>query len=340
MVLGQQFGDLDGVGRRPFSQVVADAPEREAVRVGEVFPDAADEDKVAAGAGAGHRVAALYFFVHDFDAGERREEFLCLFDRDRAFGFDEDRFAVAVGDRDAHARRADHDRLVTENLASLVDHLHLFAGVALFLEAADLRDGVERDRRLERLLFVGGLIESRSCRAVEIVRSGETRAADCLVGADDHAADSGCVVERLQRESHLCRRAVRAGDDPLRVERVLRVDLRNDQRHVVVHTEVARLIDHLATGGDRVRQVFSGNFVWRAGNDEIDTLERGGFQQFNRVVLTFELDRRPSTASRCQEPIRLREHRPLFQQLQHDATDRARRPYHRHRSEHDFTSFY
>ena len=159
MVLGQQFGDLDGVGRRPFSQVVADAPEREAVRVGEVFPDAADEDKVAAGAGAGHRVAALYFFVHDFDAGERREEFLCLFDRDRAFGFDEDRFAVAVGDRDAHARRADHDRLVTENLASLVDHLHLFAGVALFLEAADLRDGVERDRRLERLLFVGGLIE-------------------------------------------------------------------------------------------------------------------------------------------------------------------------------------
>ena len=53
MVLGQQFGDLDGVGRRPFSQVVADAPEREAVRVGEVFPDAADEDKVAAGAGAG-----------------------------------------------------------------------------------------------------------------------------------------------------------------------------------------------------------------------------------------------------------------------------------------------
>ena len=65
---------------------------------------------------------------------------------DRPLGLDQDRLAVAVEDRDPHAGRADVDRVVPHDLAGLVDHLHLFLGVAVGQEVVDLGDAVERDR--------------------------------------------------------------------------------------------------------------------------------------------------------------------------------------------------
>src|SRR5258708_6187895 len=56
---GEEFGDLDGVGGRPFPQIVAHAPEAEAVRMRHVAADPADENFVPPGAVRGHGVAAL-----------------------------------------------------------------------------------------------------------------------------------------------------------------------------------------------------------------------------------------------------------------------------------------
>ena len=76
---------------------------------------------------------------------------------------------------------------------------------------------------------------------------------DRLVGADDHAAHPGGVVQRLERDDHLDRRAVGVGDDPLVLEDVVRVDLGDDQRHLGLHPEGARVVDDDRTGRGRDR---------------------------------------------------------------------------------------
>ena len=47
LLCDQQLGDLHGIGRGPFAQIVADAPEGQAVRTRQVFANPADEDFVA-----------------------------------------------------------------------------------------------------------------------------------------------------------------------------------------------------------------------------------------------------------------------------------------------------
>ena len=103
----EQFGDLHRVRRRAFAEVVADAPERQAVVAREVFADAADEDGVVAVAVARLGVLAVRQVVDDFDAGEVGEQLAGFFDRNLALGFDEDAFAVAIRNRHANAGGAD-----------------------------------------------------------------------------------------------------------------------------------------------------------------------------------------------------------------------------------------
>ena len=96
------------------------------------------------------------------------------------------------------------------------------------------------------------------------------------------------VVQRLQRLDHLRRRAVRAGDDALVLADVLRVDLGDDQRHLRVHAPVAALVDHHATAPDRLGDEVAGDVVGRAGDGQIDAVERLGPEFLDRVLPTGE----------------------------------------------------
>ena len=69
-----------------------------------------------------------------------------LRDRELPFRLDQNALAVAIVDRHAHARRADLNRVVADDLPRLVDHLHFFGGVALLFVRADLRNQIEGDR--------------------------------------------------------------------------------------------------------------------------------------------------------------------------------------------------
>ena len=53
----------------------------------------------------------------------------------------------------------------------------------------------------------------------ELVNALLAGAGDRLVGADDHAAHPGRVVQGLERDDHLDGRTVGVGDDPLVLER-------------------------------------------------------------------------------------------------------------------------
>jgi hypothetical protein len=158
---------------------------------------AANERVVAARTLRGERVDSIRQVVENSQAGECGKQAAGLFRSHGAFRLDRDALAVAIGHGNAHARGADLDRFVAQNLARLVDHLHLFARVAVFLEAADLRDGIEGDRMRERLVLVGVAIERGLGPLEQIGVSLQAGTADGLIGADDDPADAGRVVERL-----------------------------------------------------------------------------------------------------------------------------------------------
>ena len=88
-----------------------------------------------------------------------------------------------------------------------------------------------------------GLVEQLVDRALAGARHG-------LVGGDHQPLDPGLVVQRLERDDHLHRRAVRVGDDPVVACERLGVDLADDERHVVV----MRQREELSTRSRRPRQ--------------------------------------------------------------------------------------
>ncbi len=66
---------------------------------------------------------------------------------------------MTVRHGNSNAGRANLDRLIAEDLSGLIDHFQLFAGIALILEAADLRNRVERNRMLERFVLVVAAVQ-------------------------------------------------------------------------------------------------------------------------------------------------------------------------------------
>ena len=68
-LLGQQLGDLDGVGGGTLADLVAAAPQAQAVGIGQVGTDAADVDDILAGGVQGHGVLLGIQVIHQLDAG-------------------------------------------------------------------------------------------------------------------------------------------------------------------------------------------------------------------------------------------------------------------------------
>jgi hypothetical protein len=104
-----------------------------------------------------------------------------------------------------------------------------------------------------------------------------------LVGTHDDATDAAYVVERLHGDDHLRGRAVGAGDDAFVIANRVRVDLRNDQRHVGIHPPVPAFVDDDATALDGPGSEIAGDLVGRAADGEIHAVERFGFELFDRV---------------------------------------------------------
>ncbi len=128
-----------------------------------------------------------------------------------------DGLGVAVDDGHAHARGAHADRGVAEDLARLVDQLALLVGVVVAgREAAGVGERVEGDlvgigpRRLDL-----PLVQQRVGLVEQLVHRLLARAGDGLVGGDHQSLDAGRIVDRLEGDDHLHRRAVGVGDDPL-----------------------------------------------------------------------------------------------------------------------------
>ena len=165
--------------------------------------------------------------------------------------------------------------MIAEDLAGLVDQLALLVGVVVAVrEAARLGKRVEGD-----LVWVDGrhrllAVEHRARLAEQLVDRGLAGAGDRLVGRDHEALDPRLVVEWLQGDDHLHRRAVRVGDDPaVPLDRV-GVDLGDDQRHVVVHAEMAGVVDDDGARLDQLRRPLGADRSARRGEDDVEALDR------------------------------------------------------------------
>jgi len=95
---------------------------------------------------------------------------------------------------------------------------------------------------LDRRLLAGTQFGILSHQFVHGCRTGAARR---LIGRNADAADMRQVLDSLQRNDHLNRRAVRVGNDPARrIDSVFRIHFGHDQRNVRVHAKRARIVDH------------------------------------------------------------------------------------------------
>ena len=88
------------------------------------------------------------------------------------------------------------------------------------------------------------------------------RAGDRLVCRYHHPLYHRSIVERFERDDHLRGRAIRVGDDHLRLVAVDRIGVHfgHHQRHIGVHPEQRGIVDHHAALTGRARSVDLGHF--------------------------------------------------------------------------------
>ena len=274
MFLDEDFGDLDGIERRPFAEIVGDDPHVEAMWDGGVAADAADIDRIFAGRfGRGH-IALVGAVVDDRDAGRLAQHCARPLLAEGPFEFDIDRLPMADENGDAHASRG-HCDVGVEDLSRLGRHLPFFLGRAVVHEDVAMRDHVEGDLFGEMLGFERIVDVDRAGLVEQFVHRGAAGSRHRLIRRDDDALYAGDVVQRLQRDDHLDGRAVRIGDDAaLRVlcDR-LGIYLRHDQRHVRLHAEARGVVDDYCASLRRTRREDVGHLGAGRGKDDVDAAE-------------------------------------------------------------------
>ena len=224
-----------------------------------------------------------------------------LVDRELLLGLDQDALAVAVAHRSTDAGRADTDRVVAEDFLGLVDHLHLFRGIAGVLLGTDLWNQIERNRMSKSRRSEVGSVE-RCARAVDqLALAGNACTAGRLVGANHHPTYARCLVQWLHGQNHLRRAAVGASDYALVFTSCFGIDLGDHERDFGVHAPVARLVNNNAAGlfgpGDKIL----GHGVGRAANCQVDTVEDLWREFLDRVGLATEFDCAASRSGRSEE---------------------------------------
>src|SRR5690554_3759227 len=148
----EELCDLHCIERRALAQIVADAPQVEAVLDRRILPDTADERSVIAGALHRGHVPAVLALVDEHDPRRLTQNFLRFLGGDLALELDVHRLGVTDEYRDTYASRSDLD-LRVEDLLGLDDHLPFFLRRSVVEKAVDVRNHVERNLLGELLVL-------------------------------------------------------------------------------------------------------------------------------------------------------------------------------------------
>ena len=139
------------------------------------------------------------------------------------------------------------------------------------------------------------------------------------------------LVQRSERHQRDDGRAVRVRDDVARmVFRGFRIDFRHDQRHVRIHPEGGRIVDHHRAGGSGGGAEFLGNPAARAEERDVHVVKRIMREFLDDDFLAAEFHLFPGGTRRSQK-LQLAERKiPLFKAKEHFHADGTRRANNRH----------
>ena len=316
-LLHQQLRDLDAVGGGALADLVAAAPQAQAVGVGQVGTDTAHEHDVLSGGIQGHGVLLILQVIHQLHAGGLGQHLPGFLHGNAAVEAQLDGNGVASHDRHTDAGAGNVQLRQVHDLPALVLHLHFLAGVALELLAADLGDQVVGDLVGEGLdIHVLTLLQGLDL-VFQLRHTGNAGAGNGLVGGGDHALDGGDGIEGIDGGDGDDGGAVGIADDALVVLHILGVDLGNDQGHVGVQTESGGVIHKNRAGLDDGGGKLLGDVVLGGTQDDIHALE-GGIAGFpDGHILTPELQGLTGGPGRGQGDQLTHGEIPLFQNSHH-----------------------
>ena len=211
------------------------------------------------------------------------------------------RHGVSDVHRHSHAGHGREQLVGVEDLPALVEHLPLLRRVPQLAEGARLRDHVAGDGPVpdlagcDRTVDGAGAAEDVGAAVtlgplrVELVQTDLARPRHRLVRRYDQPVDARRGVQRCERSDGDHRRAVRARRDALRHPlQVTGIDLGHDERHVRIHAERGRVVDHLRARGRRHRRPLGGDGIVDVDDDEFQPVEAVRAQGLARHLATRE----------------------------------------------------
>src|SRR5580765_3238465 len=102
--------------------------------------------------------------------------------------------------------------------------------------------------------------------------------------------DTENLMQRIECHEHYGCCAIWIGDHSAMELNVVRVDLRNDKRHMRIHSECRRLVDRNGICLARDRHMTAGHVAAGTEESDVDFFERSGVKFFDRDRVTAELN--------------------------------------------------
>ena len=104
---------------------------------------------------------------------------------------------MAMNDRDADGRGRYSNGRIFHDLLGLIDHFHLFFGVAVLQENVDLRQAVKGNLVWVNLFLNLLRIQDGAGLTQKLIDGFEAGAGNRLIGGNDDPFDAGCVMNGL-----------------------------------------------------------------------------------------------------------------------------------------------
>ena len=254
-----------------------------------------------------------------------------LFGRHLALGLDVAGHRVADERRHPNGRVGDAHVRIVQHLVRFVDHLPLFARVAVPLEHVDEGNEIARDLVLEDR--GRGYREAR-CHIhglpLELEHAADGPPRRRLVGRRDQPGDPGQVVDRFQDHDRANRGAIRIGDDARVPLDVLGIDLGDNQGHFRVETEGPAVVDGDCALAHGFRHQIHADIVIGGEQGDVHAFE-GRFCRLDRQQRPVaEADRRANEILLLQDPQFTDGETVLFEDLDHRGPHETERACHCH----------
>ena len=281
-----------------------------------------DEHRVAPRRGERHREEAQGGIIHHLEPGKLPPALAGAIRPQRTVEHGAHGRTVPDTHWNAHGGARDLQFGQAQDLACLPDHLHLLPRPPIVFESIDLRhDVVGRGGRRAR--SGGGTIETRTGLSLEHCERLRAGTRNGLIRRDVEAQKSRLPTQRGEHHRDRDRRTVRVRDQRGPLAQRIRIDLRNDEWHIVAIAERAAVVDHARARGARHRLPALRQRVRAGEQREVHAGERGIGDLVDATLGAAERHRTAGGAFAGERTQPVEGKATLLEQRDHGAPDQA-----------------